>query len=244
MNNEATRRGQSLLGLKQHKMPVVEIFGPTIQGEGILIGRQTHFLRLGGCDYRCIWCDSLHAVMPDEVRRNSVYMNSEEIVHELKNRRHAPYVTISGGNPAIQKLGPLVKLLREAGFKSAIETQGTKLPYWMSDVDIVTVSPKPPSSQMQTDWELLDAYMKIGQSHLKIVVFDEQDYLYAKNVRAMYPNKLMFLSVGNLVGSDGNDALISKLKWLTEKVLTDPEMYDVIPLPQLHVLLWGNAKGV
>ena len=41
---------------------ISEIFGPTIQGEGALIGQPTVFVRTGGCDYRCSWCDSLHAV--------------------------------------------------------------------------------------------------------------------------------------------------------------------------------------
>ena len=41
---------------------IAEIFGPTIQGEGALIGLPTVFVRTGGCDYRCSWCDSLHAV--------------------------------------------------------------------------------------------------------------------------------------------------------------------------------------
>lgn len=232
------------IGKGQHKLPVIEIFGPTIQGEGFLIGRQTHFLRFGGCDFRCAWCDSLHAVLPEEVRRNSVWMNTEEIITELKNRRTAPYVTLSGGNPALQKLGPLIKRLREEGFRSVIETQGTKMPYWISDVDIVVVSPKPPSSGMVTNWEQLTQYMRLGQSHLKVVVFDDEDYNYAKNVRALYPNKLMFLSVGNAVGLDGPINLLDKLAWLTDKVLADPEMSSVIPLPQLHVLLWGNKKGV
>ena len=41
---------------------ISEIFGPTIQGEGVLIGQPTVFVRIGGCDYRCSWCDTLHAV--------------------------------------------------------------------------------------------------------------------------------------------------------------------------------------
>jgi len=238
------QRNSSGMGKGQQRLPVIEIFGPTVQGEGSLIGRQTHFIRFGGCDYRCVWCDSLYAVMPEDVRRNSVWMNTEEIIHELKNRRHAPYVTLSGGNPALHKLGPLIKRLREEGYRSAIETQGTKLPYWIHDVDVVTVSPKPPSSQMETNWELLDAYMKVGQSLLKIVVFDEADYEYARNVHAMYPEKVLYLSVGNNVGFDGPLSLVEKLTWLTNKVLADDQMQDVIPLPQLHVLMWGNKRGV
>lgn len=44
------------------RIRIAEIFGPTIQGEGVLIGEPTVFVRTGGCDYRCAWCDSLHAV--------------------------------------------------------------------------------------------------------------------------------------------------------------------------------------
>ena len=49
-------------------LPVVEVFGPTIQGEGELAGVPTAFVRFGGCDYRCSWCDSLFAVLPEDVR--------------------------------------------------------------------------------------------------------------------------------------------------------------------------------
>ena len=44
---------------------ISEIFGPTVQGEGALIGRPTVFVRTGGCDYRCSWCDTLYAVLPE-----------------------------------------------------------------------------------------------------------------------------------------------------------------------------------
>jgi 7-carboxy-7-deazaguanine synthase len=44
---------------------ISEIFGPTVQGEGPLVGRPTVFVRTGGCDYRCAWCDTLYAVLPE-----------------------------------------------------------------------------------------------------------------------------------------------------------------------------------
>lgn len=40
------------------KIPVLEIFGPTIQGEGMVVGQKTMFIRTAGCDYSCAWCDS------------------------------------------------------------------------------------------------------------------------------------------------------------------------------------------
>ena len=51
--------------------PVVEIFGPTVQGEGPDAGVPAYFVRFGGCDFRCSWCDSMHAVDPAEVRANA-----------------------------------------------------------------------------------------------------------------------------------------------------------------------------
>jgi len=46
---------------------ISEIFGPTIQGEGPLIGRPTVFVRTAGCDYRCARCDTLYAVLPEYI---------------------------------------------------------------------------------------------------------------------------------------------------------------------------------
>jgi 7-carboxy-7-deazaguanine synthase len=57
----------STVVVKTRTYPVVEVFGPTIQGEGALAGLPTLFVRFGGCDYRCSWCDSLLAVLPEQV---------------------------------------------------------------------------------------------------------------------------------------------------------------------------------
>ena len=51
-------RKQDGSGWKLSKIPVMEIFGPTIQGEGMVIGQKTMFVRTAGCDYSCAWCDS------------------------------------------------------------------------------------------------------------------------------------------------------------------------------------------
>ena len=89
---------------------ISEIFGPTVQGEGALIGRPTVFVRTGGCDYRCSWCDTLYAVLPD-YRHDWRPMAPEAILAQVDELTGgAPVlVTISGGNPAIQPLGPLIE---------------------------------------------------------------------------------------------------------------------------------------
>ena len=48
--------------------PVLEVFGPVLQGEGRMIGAQTHFVRFGYCDFHCAWCDTLYAVEPAQVQ--------------------------------------------------------------------------------------------------------------------------------------------------------------------------------
>src|SRR4051812_46730356 len=68
-------------GLRTH--PVIEIFGPTIQGEGAEAGLPTHFVRFGGCDYRCVWCDTMYAVDPAIVRSTSRRLTTDEIIAEL-----------------------------------------------------------------------------------------------------------------------------------------------------------------
>src|SRR5215475_9253596 len=102
---------------------ISEIFGPTIQGEGPLIGRPTVFVRTGGCDYRCAWCDTLYAVLP-RYRDEWHPMTSPEIfarIEELSGGRPI-LVTLSGGNPALQPLGPLIELGRAKGYGFAVET--------------------------------------------------------------------------------------------------------------------------
>ena len=83
---------------------VSEIFGPTVQGEGSVIGKPTVFVRTGGCDYRCSWCDSKFAVLP-EFRSTWPRMSPEEVFAEVKRLSPCPIlVTLSGGNPALQPL--------------------------------------------------------------------------------------------------------------------------------------------
>ena len=64
---------------------VSEIFGPTIQGEGALIGLPTVFVRTGGCDYRCSWCDSLHAV-DSEFRHDWRPMSAADVLAEVDDQ--------------------------------------------------------------------------------------------------------------------------------------------------------------
>lgn len=226
-------------------LPVVEIFGPVLQGEGRMIGAQTLFVRLGYCDYRCAWCDSLYAVTPELVQAHAERLTVEAIVARLDALNPTtPWVTLSGGNPAIHDLGALVARLHAGGRQIAVETQGTVFREWLRDCAVVTVSPKPPSSGMRTDYAQLDRFAALPNANLKVVVFDEADYAYARAIHLRYPGVPFYLQVGNTVGQDDTAALLAKLDWLGRLALADPAMGAAVVLPQLHVLLYGNRRGM
>jgi 7-carboxy-7-deazaguanine synthase len=239
-------------------IPVLEIFGPTIQGEGMVIGQKTMFVRTAGCDYSCRWCDSAFTwdgSAKEEIRQ----MTAEEIWNrlvELGGDRFN-HVTISGGNPALIKaLDELISLLKENKIRVALETQGSRWQDWFYDIDDLTISPKPPSSGMNTDFAVLDDIIerlskreRVANVSLKVVVFDEKDFAYAKFVHARYPNIPFYLQVGNEDVVELDDftlrtKLLEKLEWLIEKTVQTKEMNDARVLPQLHALVWGNKRGV
>jgi 7-carboxy-7-deazaguanine synthase len=225
--------------------PVLEVFGPVLQGEGRMIGAQTHFVRFGYCDSRCAWCDTLYAVEPAQVQAEAEWLNVDAIVARLASLgAQTPWVTLSGGNPAIHDLGALVERLHATGRKVAIETQGTVFRPWLAQCDVVTVSPKPPSSGMVTDHARLARFTALPQSNLKVVVFDDADFAYARDIHLRYPDRPFYLQPGNAVGQDDTAALLAKLDWLAQRAMRDPEMANAVVLPQLHTLMYGNRRGV
>ena len=234
---------------------ISEIFGPTIQGEGTLIGQPTVFVRTGGCDFRCSWCDTMYAVDP-KFRADWAPMSALEIMDEVdKLSRHQPLmVTLSGGNPATQPLGDLIKEGKSKGYRFALETQGSVARQWFSDLDVLTLSPKPPSSAMETDWSIVqhcvDQAGKDTETVLKIVVFDEVDYQYAKDAANRFPALPVYLQPGNHTPPQNDDTgtvdlvgIQNRMDWLIDKTITDG-WYRATVLPQLHVMLWGNQRGV
>ncbi len=237
------------------KIPVIEIFGPTIQGEGAVIGVKTMFVRTYGCDYRCGWCDS--AFTWDGSAKDKVQlMEPEAILNELLELAGDNFdcVTISGGNPALigESMADFVKLLHQRGIQAAIETQGSRWQDWFYAIDVLTISPKPPSSGMVTDWEKLDDIIdklrlagKAAHS-LKVVVFNEEDFAYARNVHRRYPEIPMYLQPGNEDVTEPGDIsarLLGRLEWLFNLVIADPAMNRARVLPQLHALIWHNKRG-
>jgi 7-carboxy-7-deazaguanine synthase len=138
-----------------------------------------------------------------------------------------------------------------------METQGSVAQPWFASLDWLILSPKPPSSGVGTDWNALDAWIVAAGTGphcvLKIVVFDEADYDFARAAASRCPKLKIYLQVGNpaplhavgkamLETADIGD-LMQRLRWLAGKTVAD-RWFDATVLPQLHVLAWGNKRGV
>jgi 7-carboxy-7-deazaguanine synthase len=234
------------------KIPVMEIFGPTIQGEGMVMGQKTMFVRTAGCDYSCSWCDSKFTW---DGTGKSVMMTAPDIADQLDElgKQAFSHVTISGGNPALHKgIGELIALCQQSGWQTAVETQGSIWQDWLLEIDEVTVSPKPPSSGMILDYSKLDAMLgklSAAKASLKVVVFDEGDFFFAEQLHLRYPAFPFFLQVGNDDTATADDEkltqhLLERYQWLIDQHLSSTVMNDAKVLPQLHTLLWGNKRGV
>lgn len=192
----------------------------------------------------------------------------EKICQRILDLPKGPdWIVISGGNPATLKLEELVDELHELGFKVMVETQGTIFNDWLRKVDEICVSPKPPSSGNAVIHADLGRFMtkfsvmQYPRMYFKVVVFDNDDYHYAKDAHHAWPDFDFFISAGNTdpsLPTVGNphpaprshygvkpprDIVAEKFRWLAEKVARDPDMKNVRVMPQLHVIAWGNERG-
>ncbi|WP_270315429.1 radical SAM protein [Streptococcus infantarius] len=200
-------------------IPVLEIFGPTFQGEGRAIGQKTMFVRTAGCDYHCAWCDSAFTWDGSEKPKR---MTADEIIAELDKLGAYDYVILSGGNPCLlgANMGELVVKLKARDVTLGIETQGSRWQTWLKDIDQVT---------------------------FKIPVFNDEDLTFAKMIQKHYQSDVLYLSAGNPgPHASGNivEAQLNRLRQLWETVTADSEWKSVRVLPQLHTLLYDNKRGV
>jgi 7-carboxy-7-deazaguanine synthase len=195
------------------KFRVAEIFGPTIQGEGRNVGMPCYFVRFGGCDFRCSWCDTPHAVLPDQVRLLP-QMDELEIHDKLQSLQgEAEWVVLTGGNPALFSLSNLIDLLHENNYKVMMETQGSIYKEWFGKIDDLCISPKPPSAGNTTNLTTLRDILRVTSReskreptkldfsypvpYLKVPIFTSDDLEYAEEVVMMLNDYEIFLSIGN-----------------------------------------------
>jgi 7-carboxy-7-deazaguanine synthase len=159
-------------------LPVMESFS-TIQGEGFYQGAAATFIRLGGCDVGCVWCD----VKESWNVENHPLRTVDALVAEAK-KRPAEIVVITGGEPCMHELGPLTEKLREAGKKTNLETSGA---YPLSGSwDWICVSPKKFKEALPEVLHQAD--------ELKVVIYHPSDLQWAESfVSSLKPTCKLFL---------------------------------------------------
>jgi 7-carboxy-7-deazaguanine synthase len=150
-------------------LPLMEEFY-TIQGEGFNTGKAAYFIRIGGCDVGCHWCDvkeswdaNVHPLTPIEKIIENV------LLYKAKS------VVVTGGEPLIYNLNALTQLLKKNGIETFIETSGA---YALSgDWNWVCLSPK------KTMLPLENIYTQAQE--LKIIVFNQHDFKWAEEQAAL-----------------------------------------------------------
>lgn len=250
-----------------NKLPVLEVFGPTIQGEGAMIGKQTTFIRAVHCDYACKMCDSMHAVDPAQYKGKETTYTAQELLDKvLEIQGDCRWVTLSGGNPALWDFSEFMDLAFKADLLVAVETQGSVFKPWLAQVDQLTVSPKGPGMGVDAEQSVKDfkafiqnmEEMLIDPSYMtiKIPIFHAGDLDFAETIWALNPNADLYLSIGNdaIPGSgrkgefmplpSQRDRLLGAMDLIYDEVKKRPALANAIILPQLHVLLWGNRQLV
>ena len=133
-------------------LPISEVFGPTLQGEGPYAGRSASFVRLGGCNLSCSWCDTAYTWDGSryDLRREIESWSVEQIIARLP--AHAPMVVLTGGEPLLYSGRPafleLLRALHSAGSSIHVESNGTRYPpaEVLALLDVVILSPKLPNA--------------------------------------------------------------------------------------------------
>ena len=160
------------------RLPLVENFY-TIQGEGFHTGKPAYFIRLGGCDVGCSWCDAKYAWNPRLYPPTDV-----DTIVARAAACAARAIVITGGEPLMYPLGILTSKLHAQGLEIFLETSGSH-PF-SGEFDWVCLSPKrrqPP---------LAEALGRAGE--LKVVVESEDDFGWAEeNAAAVRSGCLLYL---------------------------------------------------
>ena len=149
---------------KKLTLPVMEHFY-TLQGEGFHQGKAAYFIRLGGCDVGCVWCD----VKESWDGSKFPHFASQELLQIIKTTP-AEIVVITGGEPLLHDLSDLTKELTGAGYKTHIETSGSSP--LSGTWDWITLSPKKFKAPLP---EVLP-----HAHELKIIIFNQSDFKWAE----------------------------------------------------------------
>ena len=228
-------------------MKISELFH-SIQGEGKLTGVPSVFVRVSGCNLRCIWCDTPYASWNPEGDDLSI----DQIVDRIADYP-ARHVVLTGGEPMIMpEIVPLTEAIKSLGHHITIETAATV--FHAVKLDLASLSPKLSNS---TPWQReMARFARTHEAHrlnlpviqqfidagpdfqLKFVVTGEQDLAEIDAIlgglRGWQPADVLLMPEGIDV-----ETLNSRAGWISEICKQRGFRY----CPRLHVMLYGNRRG-
>jgi 7-carboxy-7-deazaguanine synthase len=227
-------------------MKISEIFY-SIQGEGILTGVPSVFVRTSGCNLRCVWCDTPYTSWTPEGKEMSV----DEVLACVREHP-ARHTVVTGGEPMIApNVIQLTEGIRQLGLHITIETAGTV--YHKVACDLMSISPKLANSTphereggkwaMQHDRlryqpEVLQKLMSEYEYQLKFVVASPDDMAeIGKMLEETHAerSRVVLMAEGTT-----SDAIRERAAWLADICKREGFRYS----PRLHIDLWGNRRGV
>jgi 7-carboxy-7-deazaguanine synthase len=228
-------------------MRISEVFA-TIQGEGILSGVPSLFIRVSGCNLRCVWCDTPYTSWSPEGEEWSV----ERLVAWTSGFPPYRHIVLTGGEPMLfAESVSLTRALRERGFHITVETAGT---VWQDVAcDLMSISPKlansTPAEREGGRWvatherlrhnpAVLRALTSGYDYQLKFVVAEASDLEEVRVIRRLVDapaDRVLLMPEGVTPG-----VLAGRAEWLVE--ICKAEGYRFCP--RVHVMLYGNRRGV
>lgn len=227
-------------------MKISEAFA-TIQGEGLLSGVPSLFIRTSGCNLRCHWCDTPYTSWNPEGEDWTL----DRLLDWVRQRPSYSHVVLTGGEPMIQpQLPELTRRLDALGLHITIETAGTV------DADVtchlMSLSPKLANStpwQRDAHWakkheslriqpEVLRSLCRRFDYQLKFVVTSDEDLKEISEIAGLVhapPDRILLMP-------EGTDAAIlhERSQWIVEVCKQRGYRF----CPRIHVLLWGARRGV
>jgi len=230
-------------------LPISEIFGPTIQGEGPYAGRRAVFIRFGGCNLSCRWCDTPYTwdASRFDLQEQIAALDVATILRQLPAA--GGLAVLTGGEPLLLCEKPaFIELLQELHahhFVVHIESNGTIVPPTavIDLVDVFVLSPKltnaGPHKSLQNprvawNWASVPAGKDI---HLKFVCADRADVLTAATIA----RSLGWPRERTWVMPLGTSADVLQARW--SEVVCAAVEYGLNATQRLHILAWGDVRG-
>lgn len=224
-------------------MRISEIFY-SVQGEGILAGVPSVFVRTSGCNLRCSWCDTPYTSWKPEGEEQTI----DVILDQAAAFPAARHVVVTGGEPMIASgIVELSQKLRARGMHITFETAGTV--FQPVECDLMSISPKLANStpegvyqerheQLRLQPAVLKQLTHLCDYQLKFVVARESDLKELQEIAEALnapPEKIILMPEGT-----NSETLSDRGVWIAELC----KQYGYRFGPRLHVYLWGSRRGV